>query len=333
MEKARKSKGLRSQNEHGVPISSLESEIRTLESSSVLWEYLLPWFTAIVAFGVFMEFWTIWRERREDMEAWRRGIISSPARPSNMKLVIEILSLIFIMVGIVGELGVGVKITSINGTLRIKSGELRSKSDQLVAILAREAEQLRTTAESERLARVELEDSIAWRRVPLDKRLSIAARLGSYGGQLAWLTYNMNDVESNDFGVDIAETLKLAHWTPSEPEALLKMFEGPVNLGTNKLPRGVVVTSTPDSSSENAARALVQELVNAGFDAISGTPVPLGTSPGQAVGIDIIRAAGSLAGKRPTVFISVEPRPDGPQGNAKLRSETKKKQTNTAKTN
>jgi hypothetical protein len=133
--------------------------------------------------------------------------------------------------------------------------------------------------------------------------------------------------------VDIAGTLKLAHWMPTEPEALMKMFMGPVNFGTNKLPRGVVVTSTPDSLSENAAKALVQELVNAGFDATSGPPVPLGTSPGQSVGQDAMRANGSLPNKRPTVFVSVEPRPDGPQGDAKLRAEAKKGQTNFTKTN
>jgi hypothetical protein len=254
---------------------------------------------------------------------------------------VEIVSVVLVAGGVFGELAIGVVITSINGTLRSHEATLRGDSDQLIAFVTREAadanerasaneeeaERLNKEAEDEQLARVELEDSIAWRRISPDKRLSIAARLRSHGGQgqLAWLTYNMNDVESNDFGVDIAAALKLAHWIPSEPEALIKMFEGPVNLGTHELPRGVVVTSTPDSSSENAARALVQELVNAGFDATSGPPVPLGTSPGQAVGVDILRAAGNLAEKRPTVFISVEPRPDGPQGDAKLRVKAKKK--------
>src|SRR5271166_3756939 len=75
-------------------ISALESEIKTLESSSVPWEGSLPWFTGVVALGVAMELWVIWRERCDDMEAWRRGIIRPPDRPSLGKFLVEVVSVL-----------------------------------------------------------------------------------------------------------------------------------------------------------------------------------------------------------------------------------------------
>jgi hypothetical protein len=120
-------------------ISALEREIKALESSSVPWEQSLPWFTALVALGVVMELWVIWGERREGMEAWARGTIRPPDRPSTFKFVVEVASVLFITGGIVGELWVGVKITSINGRLRTKGAELRSKSDKLLALVTQPA--------------------------------------------------------------------------------------------------------------------------------------------------------------------------------------------------
>jgi hypothetical protein len=130
-------------------ISALERDIRAWDSSSGPWERSLPWFTALVALGVAMEFWVIWRERRDDVEAFSLGIVRLADRPSTVKYVIEILSVLFITAGIVGELWVGIKITSINGMLRSKNTELRSKTGQLIALLNQETEQLRKDANAE----------------------------------------------------------------------------------------------------------------------------------------------------------------------------------------
>jgi hypothetical protein len=48
--------------------------------------------------------------------------------------------------GIVGELWIGVSITSINGVLRGKSAELRSRSNQLLALVTQEAGDAATSA-------------------------------------------------------------------------------------------------------------------------------------------------------------------------------------------
>lgn len=131
-------------------ISALEIKIKTLESSSVPWERSLPWFTGMVAFGVAMELWVIWRDRRDGMQAWGRGIIRPPDRPSIWRFVVEIVSVLFVTGGIVCELWAGVEITSINGTLRNKSAELRSKSDQLLALVTQEAGDAATSAKTAR---------------------------------------------------------------------------------------------------------------------------------------------------------------------------------------
>lgn len=124
-------------------ISALENEIKALENSSVPWEHRLPWFTAMVIIGVAMELWVIVHDRRDDMEAWAVGHFLGtpklPGKPSTFIFVIELASVALITLGILGELGVGLRVASINGTLRSKSAELRSKSDQLLAIVTLQA--------------------------------------------------------------------------------------------------------------------------------------------------------------------------------------------------
>jgi hypothetical protein len=129
-------------------ISALERDIRTLENSSVPSERALPWFTAIIAIGVALELWVIWRDRADDMHVWRRGVICwPPDRPSTKKFIVEIVSVLFVTGGIVGELWAGVKITQINGSLRSKGAELRSKSDQLLTLVTQEAGTAKVSAE------------------------------------------------------------------------------------------------------------------------------------------------------------------------------------------
>ena len=116
----------------------------------------------------------------------------------------------------------------------------------------------------------------------------------------------------------------------NDPEPIMRMFEGPVNFGTNRLLRGIVIRSNPGPETEKAAKALVRMLVDSGFDVTEGPTVPPGTSPIQALGVDAERASAGDFGKRAIVFVSVEPRPDGPQGDAKLRAmhEARNKKTN-----
>ena len=157
-------------------ISALESEIKALENSSVPWEHRLPWFTAMVMVGVAMELWVIFHERSDDMEAWAVGYVLGtpklPGKPSRLKFLLEIASVLLITLGILGELGVGLKVASINGTLRIKSAELRSKSDQLLAVITQQAGDAVANA---KIAHEE-SDAVGKETDAIEKRISAASR-------------------------------------------------------------------------------------------------------------------------------------------------------------
>jgi len=293
-------------------ISALESDINALDSSSLPLEHSLPWFTGVVALGVLMELWVIWHERREGMDAWERGIVRPPDRPSRMMYLFEIASVVLITGGIVGELWVGVKTTSINGVLRSKNAELRTDSDQLVELLHGEAEGLRKDAEDERTARVEAEETIAWRRLTPGNQRKLKSELGAFNVNRTWFQYNTNDVEAFNFAHDLAASLPPS-WNPTEPEPTMSMREGLVPLGKyGPLERGILVTAVGDKSYETDADLLVALLSSLGFDCK--------------------KAANPLANARqyaPMIIVSVEPRPEGRQGELKLKAEARSQQLKT----
>lgn len=157
-------------------ISALEAEIKALENSSVPWEHCLPWFTAMVVIGVAIELLVILDERRDDMEAWAVGYFLGthklPGKPSTAKFLIEVASVLLITLGIVGELGVGIKIASINGALRGKSAQLRSKSDQLLALVTLQAGEARDSAKTAH----DEADAVGNEADAIQKRLNDASR-------------------------------------------------------------------------------------------------------------------------------------------------------------
>lgn len=246
-------------------ISALEKEIKTLDNSSVPLEHSLPWFTGIVAFGVALEFWVIWREHRDDMTAWRRGIVRTPDRPSTLKLIVEVASVLLIAGGIVGELWAGVRITSINGNLRSKSAELRSKSDQLLSLVTRQAGEakeraaknerdaavLRKEAEDEHMSRIKLEERVAWRTISPKDIKEIGARLRKHAGVRAIIGTLADNAEAVSFADDIREVLRAAHWQTPEVQPFS-------NLGKQRF--GLRISTTRDFPSWSAAFALDREL-------------------------------------------------------------------------
>jgi hypothetical protein len=132
-------------------ISALDNKAESLSNSSAGWE---PWawvFTSLVVVGIFVELWVIWDEHSEDMETWAETFfgIQRTLRPSTRRLVVEYLSVVLVAGGIIGELGISIKIASVNSQLRgvdtqlrSKNAELRIESDHLVGLLKDEAERL-----------------------------------------------------------------------------------------------------------------------------------------------------------------------------------------------
>jgi hypothetical protein len=310
-------------------ISALESEIKALENSSVPWEHKLPWFTGIVAFGVAMELLVIWHDYREESKAWRRGTIRPPDRPSAVKLLVEVVSVVFITAGIVGELWVGLKITSINGAIRAKSAALqsqsaalRSKNEQLVRLLSVEAgdaekdagdanqraAELNRQAEQERLARAKIEAAVTFRSLDDQQKSDMATALARFGNITAASIWFANgSPEAELFADDIAEALRFAHIHTTAVGAVMEMREGGGDWDApiKSADTGVVISSTSNPTARELADALLKEITSMGFDATRGEDQPSKdkTSPS------------------PVIWVTVRPRPKGPQGKYKLEAE------------
>ena len=76
---------------------------------------------------------------------------------------------------------------------------------------------------------------------------------------------------------------------------------------------GVIVQSTKDQRSRSLADSIIKELNSRGFDARRQTNPPFDDKP------------------MPQVWVNVEPRPEGPQGEFKLQAEREAKTKKTAK--
>lgn len=168
----------------------------------------------------------------------------------------------------------------------------------------KEAARLRKVAQDESLARLQLEAELAWRRISKDSQSATAAHFVRLPGQMAQISYNAADLEAQSFASDIASALRRAKWEVFEPQGIANMHQVLVTLRADTpLEVGVTVTSTKNRTSRAAASALVYELSALGFDAtLSPTKFQQPTS---------------------TVFVFVGRRPDGVQGEFKLKGEKK----------
>jgi hypothetical protein len=292
-------------------ISALESEIKALDSSSAPWERWLSWAIAAVVVGLVMEYWVIWRDRRDEWHAFRLGIVRFADRPSLLKYVVELVSVSLVTLGVLAEFGIGIRIASINVDLRGKSAALRGKnsdlrtaSDRLVALLG-------AKAESERLARVKIEAAVAWRKLTEDQKSVLASHLKAFAPQSAFIEYNHSDIEANEFGFTIASALAKAKWEVPEPWGIMLILTpSPLkSKAPSRIETGVLIDSTGDKRSAAAAKKLCRELGKLGFDAVEGKAPP--PRPGK-----------------PTVTIFVRYRPEGAQGEFKLQADREAQATN-----
>lgn len=154
-------------------------------------------------------------------------------------------------------------------------------------------------AEAERLKRVEIEEKMAWRRLTQEEVSEIGSRLQNFPGETGAVWFNASDIEGDTFASDIAAALHAAKWRVVGPASFMDLVE-PIS-NPPPLSTGVTVVSTGDESSLKASNALVQELKHFGFDCTKSSKIEF----------------------RPVhmVFVNVESRPDGPQGEAKLRQQ------------
>lgn len=185
-----------------------------------------------------------------------------------------------------------------------------------IAELGRQTAEANKATEDERLARVKLEAGVAWRHLTEKQKAEIGANLGNFANQEgASLWYEAGDTEAGAFASDIAEALKAAHIVVQPPANIVKMI-GAGHFGDpiKAVETGVILQSTKDERSRSLADAVIKELNVRGFNATRQTDPPFDDKP------------------VPQVWVNVEPRPEGPQGEYKLQAiediRNKRKATN-----
>jgi hypothetical protein len=295
-----------------MDLSVLQRDVNNLEASLDSLEVCLLVATGLVVLGLILEYWHEIPEAINELrKAW------------SWKPICIIAGGILITLGVAGELYVQFIASGRETALRkandaVFAGlnteaakarkdagaaiERASSADERASKNEEEAARLRKVAEQERLARIKIEESVAWRRLTKAQQSRIGTRLSRFAGQQALLQYDASDIEAGTFALDIALALQLAKWRVSEPLQMLQMREGPVPLGTNPpIERGVTVVSTGDEASHKASEAIRHELSHLGFDSVQRPQ-------------DDPR-------KSSVVFIIVEHRPEGAQGEAKIRKQ------------
>jgi hypothetical protein len=152
-----------------------------------------------------------------------------------------------------------------------KAFERASEADERASINEKESARSRKLAEDEKLARVKLEETVAWRSLSNSQKSQGAPRLKNFSGEGVTCSYLGSDMEAFSLSSDIASMLRAAEWQVIPPSAfVLAMRE--TSLPTTKSPiekldTGVEVTSTADSRSTESAHAVVERLQELGFDA------------------------------------------------------------------
>ena len=137
------------------------------------------------------------------------------------------------------------------------------------------------------------------RKLTKEQQETFTSDVSSLAPQSASVWYGAGDKESENFSWDIASALNAAGWKVFSPASTATLAQSGKPFGSiPRLQTGVVVGSNKDGPSMKASEALATEL--------------------SALGFDTRKAADFGNGTEPLVVITVQARPDGPQGEMKL---------------
>jgi hypothetical protein len=189
------------------------------------------------------------------------------------------------------------------------ANERAGKAVEGTAKAQAQAAEANEKAESERLARVKIEASVAWRRLTDKQKINIAKRLHEYPTEAISVWFLAGDAEGQRFASDIAEALREGKMNVYPPRPLASPGPQTASVTDPITPyeTGVQVMSTNEPPSRSLAGAIERELRGVGFDA-------------KIVESDAPDAMAKNIGL-PNVIVGVVGRPDGPQGEYKLQSE------------
>lgn len=314
--------------------------------------YLLGVYTKLVLIGVAIEgiefaieavAWMArkWKTRKESTDLAGVNEVF-PALASSVKTHSEFVlpawvkfiafaGLVLVVVGVRGELIFEDKLEAVNNDIQnseeaqltqeeVEIGTANARAvtnERESARLSKDAAGLREKAEAEHLARVKIEAAVAWRSLDELQKREIGidlARFRSKAGVSIW--FNSSSTEAELFAQDIAEALRSGHIDTTAPGGVMELGEGggKWNAPIREARTGVILQSTRVSPAPEFADALIKELTSRGFDAKRQTDPPFDETV-----------------KAPVIWINVEPRPKGPQGEYKLQAEREANATNRTK--
>jgi hypothetical protein len=187
---------------------------------------------------------------------------------------------------------------------KLKDSELtryQAEANQSIAEANKAASIANQQTAAANLELASLQSKMAPRRLTQEQQEKLASGVRPFAPQSASIWYGAGDKESENFSWDIAAAFNAAGWKVFSPASTATLAQSGKPFGSiPRLQTGVVVTSNIDHASVKAADAVVEELSALGFEA---------------------RKA-STTGDRtePLVVVSVQARPNGPQGDQKLNS-------------
>ena len=180
--------------------------------------------TSFVVAGLVLEYW------HEIKEFWEH--VRWPMAAFPWDKFRAIFGGILVTLGVAGEL-------AFTYVASRRESQLRDNNHRIEALLTKEAgdaieraskaderaSKNEKEAEAERLARVELQDALAPRRLDKEQLKAIGAALKPFG-EFALMLYEMGDRESEIFANDIWAGLVMADWMTTQPGGIMDAKEG-----------------------------------------------------------------------------------------------------------
>ncbi len=204
-------------------------------------------------------------------------------------------------------------------TANIRVAEARQRTAELekeAGQLRKDAAQLRNDAEAEHLARVKIEAAVAFRSLDDKQKHDIGTALAHFGSIAGASMWFVGSTEAELFADDIAEALRSAHIHTTTVGGIVTMPEGGGHWDEplKSADTGVDISSTSNPVARHLADVLFKELTSRGFDA---KRQPDTQSKNEPPG--------------PVIWVTVQARPKGPQGEYKLQAEREAKSKATTK--
>jgi len=216
----------------------------------------------------------------------------------------DILGVIALILG-----GIWAVVTLVGWAFSWKAGKLKDialtryqvEARQSIAEANKAASIANQQAAAANLELASLQAKMTPRRLTQEQQERLASGVKPLAPQLASVWYGAGDKESENFSWDIASALNAAGWRVFSPASTATLAQSGKPFGTiPRLQTGVVVGSNKDAASMKAADALAKEL--------------------SALGFDARKAAEIGNGREPLVVVTVQARPEGAQGEAKLNA-------------